>query len=348
MVLLMLKYCQGDIFVSEAEAVVNTVNCVGVMGRGIALQSKKCFPENFKFYQAACKRGEVVPGEMLVFPLGRLLNPRYVINFPTKKHWRQPSRMEYIVSGLQDLLRVIKDLGIKTIAVPPLGCGLGGLDWETVRSKMEDAFASLPEVNVEVYTPTAVQIPRERYVADKRPNMTPVRAAVIGLMREYLSGMMEPFITLLELQKLLYFLQLSGEKLHLIYGKYIYGPYTFNLRHILTAIEGHFVSGYGPGGDDPDKVLEILPGAVGEAEVVLSQSPCTQERMRRVGMLISGFETPYGMELLATVHWAATHNTNGTLEEVIQAVHDWNDRKKQFTSMEIATALERLRSQNWL
>src|SRR6201987_4374327 len=125
----MVELTQGDILNASVEALVNTVNCVGVMGRGIALQFRKAFPENFKAYEAACKRKEVVPGRMFVYETGLLTGPRFVINFPTKRHWKGKSRIKDIEAGLVALAREVKDRGIRSIAVPPLGCGLGGLDW---------------------------------------------------------------------------------------------------------------------------------------------------------------------------------------------------------------------------
>ena len=147
----MIELRQGDILQDDAEALVNTVNCVGTMGRGLALQFKKAFPENFKFYEEACERGEVRPGAMLVFPTGRLTPPRYVINFPTKRHWKGKSRMEDIDSGLDALIKTVGKLGIRSVAVPPLGCGLGGLRWSQVRPRIEAAFRALPEVEVRLY-----------------------------------------------------------------------------------------------------------------------------------------------------------------------------------------------------
>ena len=134
----MIKYKTGNILTEDAEAIVNTVNCVGVMGRGIALQFKKALPENFKAYATACKRDEVQPGRMFVYETGELTNPRYVVNFPTKRHWRGKSRMEDIQSGLKALTEVIKERNIRSIAIPPLGSGLGGLDWMQVKSQIEE------------------------------------------------------------------------------------------------------------------------------------------------------------------------------------------------------------------
>jgi O-acetyl-ADP-ribose deacetylase (regulator of RNase III) len=149
----MIELRRGDLLKQNAEALVNAVNCVGVMGRGIALQFRKAFPENFKIYEAACKRGEVKPGEMLVFDTHQVTNPRYIINFPTKRHWRDQSRITDIESGLEVLVEEVHDRGISSIAVPALGCGLGGLKWSEVRPRIEKAFAKVPDVQVWLFEP---------------------------------------------------------------------------------------------------------------------------------------------------------------------------------------------------
>lgn len=151
----MVELTHGDILRSEAEALVNAVNCVGVMGRGLALQFKRAFPANFTAYAAACKRDEVQPGRMFVVETGQLTSPRFIVNFPTKRHWKAASRIEDIDAGLDALIADVKRRGIKSIAVPPLGCGLGGLDWADVRPRIERAFANLPDVRVLVYQPSA-------------------------------------------------------------------------------------------------------------------------------------------------------------------------------------------------
>ncbi|HBY60137.1 MAG TPA: Appr-1-p processing protein, partial [Solibacterales bacterium] len=144
----MIDIVEGNILEADAEALVNTVNCVGFMGKGIALQFKQAFPANFMAYEAACQSEEVVPGRMFIFDNGRLLNPRFIINFPTKRHWRGKSRIEDIRSGLKALIADVRRLEIRSIAVPPLGCGLGGLGWGEVRPLIERAFSELPDVRV--------------------------------------------------------------------------------------------------------------------------------------------------------------------------------------------------------
>ncbi|MGL4399341.1 MAG: macro domain-containing protein [Luteolibacter sp.] len=149
----MIHFTQGDILCDDSEAVVNPVNCVGVMGRGLALQFRKAYPDVFRWYAEACKRGEVQPGRMFVTETGGLL-PRYVVNFPTKRHWQEKSRMEDIEDGLDALVEWTKERKIRSISIPPLGAGLGGLDWKQVRQRIIAKMENLDGVNVTIYKPT--------------------------------------------------------------------------------------------------------------------------------------------------------------------------------------------------
>lgn len=344
----MIELTQGDILRADAEALVNTVNCVGFMGRGIAAQFKRAFPDNFRAYAAACKREEVRPGKMLVFETGRLGNPRYVVNFPTKRHWRGKSRLSDIEQGLAALVLDVKRLGIRSIAIPPLGCGLGGLAWTAVRPLIERAFATVPDVRAIVFEPAGAPAPEAMAKSTEVPQMTPGRAVLVGLMHRYLGGLMDPFVSLLEVHKLMYFDQEAGERLRLKYVKGTYGPYAENLRQVLMAIEGHYVSGYADGGDTPEKQLELVPGAYEEAAAFLGDHPEACERFDRVAQLVEGFETPFGMELLATVHWVAAREGATSLEAAVEAVYGWNERKRAFTSKQIQIAWEVLSSKGWL
>jgi len=344
----MIEITQGDILAADTEALVNTVNCVGVMGRGIALQFKKTFPGNFRFYAAACRRGEVAPGRMLVFETGHLTSPRYIINFPTKRHWKATSKMQDIEAGLPELVEEIRKRKIRSVSIPPLGCGLGGLNWNEVRPKIIEALHALPEVRVRIYepagTPEAAEMVRETRV----PVMTPGRAVLIELMSQYLAAVMDPFITLLEIHKLMYFMQEAGEDLRLRYEKAPYGPYATNLRHVLSLVEGHFITGYGDAEDAPARPIELLPGVADQASTFIESHPETQLRSRRVSRLIHGFETPFGMELLSTVHWVCTREGAKTEQDTIQHTYAWSDRKRGFAPNQIALAREVLRSQDWL
>ncbi len=344
----MIELTQGDILKADAEALVNTVNCVGIMGRGIALQFRKAFPENFKAYEAACKAHQVQPGKMFIYDLNRLYNPRFIINFPTKRHWKGKSRIEDIKSGLADLISVIQQRQIRSVAIPPLGCGLGGLNWEEVRPLIIEAFQSLPEVAVLLFEPAGAPQAAAMVKENKVPNMTVGRAALLGLMRRYLAAVMDPTVTLLEVHKLMYFMQEAGEPLRLKYEKALYGPYAENLRHVLSHIEGHFISGYGDAEDRPDKPLELKPCASEQAETFLAEHEATQQRFARVADLIKGFETPFGMELLSTVHWVATREDATTPENAVTKIHNWNPRKQMFEPRHIHLAWTRLRDTGWL
>jgi hypothetical protein len=180
------------------------------------------------------------------------------------------------------------------------------------------------------------------------PNMTAGRAALVVLMHRYLGGLMDPFVTLLEVHKLMYFMQEAGEPLRLQYTKAPYGPYAENLRHVLRAVEGHLVAGYADGGDAPDKQIELVPGAVKDAETFLTDKQETVGRFDRVGKLVEGFETPFGLELLATVHWVVKHEKATSAEDAAAKAYAWNDRKKRFSPRQISIAFETLRAKGWL
>jgi O-acetyl-ADP-ribose deacetylase (regulator of RNase III) len=339
----MVQFTKGDILSAEAEALVNTVNCVGVMGRGIALQFKKAFPENFKAYVSACKCEQVQPGHMFVYETGEVTNPRFIINFPTKRHWKGKSRMEDVVAGIASLVEDVMRLKIKSIAIPPLGCGLGGLDWTEVRPKIEQAFAPLNDVSVYVFEPDGAPSSDKMVHNKEVPDMTVGRAALVGLMDRYLKGLLDPFVTLLEVHKLMYFMQeVAGQPLRLHFVKAHFGPYAENLGHVLNLVEGHFISGYADGGDAPEKQLQLVPSAIQDASELLKSSPETLERFEKVSRLVEGFESPFGLELLATVHWVVTHQNSNNLESVIKGVYSWNSHKKQFSERQIKLAVEQL------
>ncbi len=344
----MIEYKTGDLFSEDAEALVNSVNCVGVMGRGIALQFKNTFPENFKVYAEACKRNEVQPGRMFVFETGQLTNPRYIINFPTKRHWRGKSRMEDIETGLDALVQEIMGRNIRSIALPPLGSGLGGLEWSEVRPRIAAVLQELDDLRVVMFEPGGAPADGRANRSSDVPKMTAGRAALVGLMRCYLGALLDPFMTLLEVHKLMYFMQVSGEPLSLRFQKGPYGPYAENLRHVLREVEGHLISGYADGGEAPDKQLELVPGAVEEAFTFLEDHPETRSRFDKVSELVEGFESSFGLELLATVHWVCARNPSSTEEEVIAHTYAWGKHKRQFSGRQIRLALQVLGEQGWL
>lgn len=341
----MIHLTTGNLLESSAEALVNTVNTVGVMGKGVALQFKKAFPENFKAYEKACKAGAVRPGSMFITEPGLLHGPRFVINFPTKEHWKGKSRMEHVEAGLASLVEEVRARHIRSIAIPPLGCGLGGLPWPKVRERIERAFAALPDVEVLLYEPQGAPAASRMVNRTARPEMNPNRAAFIMLIREYLSLSMEQSLTLLEVQKGCYFLQLLGQSFSLNFEKGPYGPYADNLRHVLNMLEGHYISGWGAGDNKPFDMISLLPGAEKEATPILAGDEEFSGRLDRLLHMLLGFESPYGMELLGTVHWVAQgfRPEERTVRNVEPAIRSWTTRKADlFTKQHIAIALDHL------
>lgn len=343
----MIEIATGNLLEARVEALVNTVNTVGIMGKGIALQFKQAFPEMFRAYERACQRGDVTLGRMDVHDLGGLVGgPRWIVNFPTKGHWRSKSRLEDVRSGLEDLVRVVLDSGIRSIAIPPLGCGHGGLDWSEVRPLIDAAFAGLPEVKVLLFAPVATPEAKSMPNRTERPRMTSGQAALVVLMDRYLKGLLDPFVSLLEVHKLMYFLQAAGQNLKLQFEAKPRGPFATNLRHVLMRMEQHYLVGYGDGSDKPDTQIELLSGAIEEARRCLEDDQEIGPRMDTVGKLISGFEDSYGMELLSSVHWVMTHDPKAAedVDAAIRAVQRWNpQKKKRLKPDHLAKAWSRLR-----
>ncbi len=335
---------KGNLLEADADALVNTVNTKGVMGKGVALQFKRAFPANYEAYRAACNAGEVRLGRMFVTETGRLDNPRLIINFPTKGHWKSRSRLEDIEAGLQDLRRILEEHDVKSLALPPLGCGLGGLDWADVRPRIEQALSDLP-VDVIVFEPAGAPAPEQMVDRRERPAMTPGRAAFIGLLDRYLTP--GESASPLVVQKLLYFLQEAGEPLKLTFAKQRYGPYADQVRHAVLNMEGHFVTGFGDGTGSGE--IQLLPEATVEAAPFLDRHPETAARFDRVAGLIRGFETPYGLELLSTTHWVVKHDGAYELERAVELVRSWSPRKgRLFTPKHITAAWRQLEAKGWL
>jgi O-acetyl-ADP-ribose deacetylase (regulator of RNase III) len=343
----MVELTKGNILDADATALVNTVNTVGVMGKGIALQFKQAFPRNYELYQRACERGEVVPGKMFVVPTNQLSNPKFIINFPTKRHWKGKSRMEDIIAGLADLVEVIRRENIHSIAIPPLGCGNGGLDWDEVRPKIVSSLSVLPDVKALLFTPEGAPPVEDMPVATAPPRMNQNRAALITMMLDY--GIPGYRLTLLEIQKLAYLLQVAGQPLKLKFVKQKYGPYAEALNFVLQRMEGHFIRGYGDRSHEAS--VRVLPGAMIDVSNFLADDNATMERINRVSELIEGFENPHGMELLTTVHWILHEDSNATTdtELAVKLVHTWNARKEKiFPQLHILAAHRRLVEKGWV
>lgn len=303
----MITFTQGNLLEARAEALVNTVNTVGVMGKGIALMFKERFDENFRRYEAACKAKEVQTGKMFVTPIHELDGPRWIINFPTKEHWRAPSRMEWVVEGLLDLRRFLIEYQVKSIAIPPLGAGNGGLEWSEVREQIERALGDL-DINILVFEPTKqYQNVAKRAGVEK---LTPARALIAELVRRYWVLGME--CSLLEIQKLAWFLERAIERynpgdnpLNLQFAAHKYGPYANRLDHLLNNLDGSYLHSEKRISDaDPLDVIWFDDERKAFVQTYLkSEAKAYTQALESTAALIDGFESPFGMELLATVDW---------------------------------------------
>ncbi|MEZ4433760.1 MAG: DarT ssDNA thymidine ADP-ribosyltransferase family protein [bacterium] len=336
----------GNLLEAPTEVLVNTVNCVGVMGKGIALQFKKAWPAMFDAYARAAKAGEVVPGRMHVYETHGLVGPRLIINFPTKRHWRADSKMQDIEAGLVDLVATIRRHGIRSIAIPPLGAGLGGLPWPAVRERIVAALAPIDDLDVWLWEPGFAPVAADRLDATERPEMTGPRAMILALMGRF--PVLDHDVTHLDAQKLAYFLQFAGAPLGLRFKPQMYGPYADGLYHLLQRLESHHITGLID--RRPFAPLHVAQASLAEAEAWLAASAADRAPFERVARLIEGFETLYSMELLATVHWVVCHEAGAAddIDHCINAVHRWSDRKaKLMQPRHIALAWERLRAQGW-
>lgn len=337
----------GNLLAADTEAIVNTVNCVGFMGKGIALQFRKAWPENFRAYQQKCRAHEVVPGRMFVFDTGGAVNPRFIINFPTKRHWRGRSRIEDIAEGLNALVSEVRARRIRSIAIPALGCGNGGLEWSAVRPLIEAAFRDERDVEVVLYPPQPSPQIADQIVGPDRPTMSRGRALLVALLDRYTA--LGESTSLLEIQKLAYFLQEAGESLRLDFQPAQYGPYAERLSKVLADMEGHFTIGF-DGSRRPRTPIEVVPAAVEEALQVIEADSDVKARLDRVAALIEGFESPYGMELLATTHWVISRAQRTLSDsEVVASVHSWSNRKAHlFQQRHVSSALARLIEKGWV
>jgi O-acetyl-ADP-ribose deacetylase (regulator of RNase III) len=338
----MIIYKVGNILDSNAEALVNTVNTVGVMGKGIALQFKNEFPENYKAYTNAVNKNEFTVGKVQIVPVNRLNGVKYIVNFPTKSHWRNPSKIEWIKDGLKDLHQQILSFKIESIAIPPLGCGNGGLNWEDVKPLIID---ELSDLNIKIFLFEPSLVIKEALKKEEKPSaakLTPVRAMLLHLLYKYRA--LGEFASEFAAEKLSYFLQRFGEtQLKLEFKKGVYGPYSGRVRHVLYALNGYYLKGYEQKEAKPFEPLELVVSKKEEVNNFINSFASTteKERLNRVAEFIQGFESPYGLELLATVDFL--HHTS-LLKDAESIKNElWSQRKKDlFPLNHIQLALNHL------
>lgn len=324
----MITFTQGNLLDAPAEALVNTVNTVGVMGKGIALMFKERFPDNMKAYALACKQKQVVTGKMFITETGELMGPRWIVNFPTKQHWRADSRMEWITEGLQDLRHFLIREQVKSVAIPPLGAGNGGLNWQDVRGHIESALGDIRNIDILIYEPTSQYQNIAKSTGVKK--LTPARAMIAELVRRYWVPGME--CSLLEIQKLAWLLQreITLQKrenvLNLQFEAHYYGPFAQNLNHLLNALDGNYLKAEKRIPDSqPQDVIWFNDQEKNRVNAYLnSEAKAWLPALDQVSRLIDGFESPFGLELLATVDWLLSCGKyQPTLDSVKEGLHQW-------------------------
>ncbi len=340
----MIHYKIGNLLDSEAMALVNTVNTVGVMGKGIALQFKNMFPNNFRVYAEACKNKELVVGKLLVTEdETMLLGKKMIVNFPTKTHWRLPSEYEYIEEGLSELVKIIKEKNIESIAIPPLRAGNGGLYWNRVKNILEQRLAGL-SCDIYIYEPG---IAIQEALKKERVKLTPARAMLLSVLYESVRN--GEFVSEFSAEKIAYFLQRFGaaDSFKLEFKPNFYGPYSGKVKHVLYYLNGSYVMGYSSKDKKPFEELGLVYGGDEEVNSFLSkeENQIHQQTVLKTKNFLSGFYSPYGLELLSTIDFIITEKKVTAQESIIKEVENWSDRKKtMFTNTEfIQLAVENIR-----
>lgn len=323
----MIYYKTGNLLDSEAEALVNTVNTVGVMGKGIALQFKNMFPNNFKLYAQACKNKEVKVGQLLVTEEEALLaGKKIIINFPTKTNWRLPSEYQYIEAGLTELVRVIKEKNIKSIAIPPLGSGNGGLDWNKVKQILEKYLTEV-ECDIHIYEPS---IAIQEVLKKERVKLTPARAMLLSVLYELVRN--GEFVSEFSSEKIAYFLQRFGAKeaFKLEFQPNFYGPYSGKVKHVLYYLNGSYIMGYSSKDKKPFEELGLILDAELEVNEFLDkpENATFKNTVEKTKSFLTGFYSPFGLELLSTIDFIISEKDAKTTEAITRELENWSDRKK--------------------
>lgn len=330
----MIHYKKGDLLDSSAEALVNTVNTVGVMGKGIALQFKYRFPENYRQYVAACKSKTFDVGKVLLVKEQTLLGQKFIINFPTKKHWKSPSKYEYISVGLVALRKALITNRLSSVAIPPLGCGNGGLDWERIKPMMEKALNGLP-MDIYIYEPNdEIKSLLKKEQVNKSVHLTPARAMLLYLMFQYES--VGDQSSLFVANKLAYFLQRAGEELKLKFEAHHYGPYTVQLNHVLLYLNGVYLRGMEQNTNGPFQSLELDYSKWEEVKSYVDThlSIAQKDRLKNVLKLIETYESTYALELLASVDYVVDNEKTKELSDLVISMQSWNKRKGELFDKE--------------
>ena len=325
----MIRYITGNILDSDAHALVNTVNTMGVMGKGIALQFKKAYPNNYKAYVKASKNEEVKVGKMFVtLDSNTTTGERTIINFPTKTNWRKPSEYKYIEDGLDNLIEVINTRQIKSIAIPPLGAGNGGLNWEKVKLLIEQKLGHL-DVMIYVYEPT---LEMQEHLAKERVKLTDARALLLYVLYDLVKN--GEYVSEFSSEKICYFLQKFGAKKYfkLDFEPNFYGPYSGKVRFVLNAINGSYLMGYSDMNKKPFEPLTLVSDAY---ETVKNHVETNKELLEIADNTITflrGYYSDFALELLSSIDYISSKENTFDKQIISNGLEKWSDRKRTLFS----------------
>ncbi len=338
----MIKYKIGNIFESNTEAIVNTVNTVGIMGKGIALGFKKRYPENFKIYAEACKIDGLDIGILLVTETQDLTGKKIIINFPTKKHWRNPSEYEYIEKGAKELVKVIKEREIKSIAIPPLGAGNGGLNWAKVRSILETHILPLRnDCDFIIYEPNNTV---KETLKNERVKLTDARAMLLYMLFNIVEN--GEFISEFSSEKVCYFLQRFGAKdiFKLKFQQAFYGPYSNKVKRLLSLMNGSYLTGFANMDKRAFEPLSLIMDSKDTVSGYLNERKDLKKLCVNTNEFLTGFYSTFGLELLSTIDFIILRDDKLDSKHIKEELKKWSSRKsKLFKESHIDIAIEHLR-----
>jgi len=341
----MIKFITGNIFESKAEALINTVNTVGVMGKGIALQFKKEFSYNFKEYAKACKEGKIGIGKLFVTKDRNLdLGERIIINFPTKKHWKNPSEYSFIEEGLVDLKKVIEQYEIKSLAIPPLGAGNGGLHWSKVKEILIETLSDL-SIDIEIYEPNASIVEKMK---KERVKLTPARALMLYVLYDLVKH--GQYVSEFSSEKVCYFLQEFGarEIFKLKYSPQYYGPYSAKVKYVLNTLNGSYIMGYSDMSKKPFDPLLLVADGYDEVVKTIEEDLQLKSIAEKTINFLRGYYSEFSLELLATIDYIMKTEKINDVESIQTKIMSWSERKaSMFSNMHIQVGLKHLGNANF-
>ena len=327
----MIKYIKGNIFESKAQALVNTVNTVGIMGKGIALQFKKAFPNNYRAYVDACKNKNIDVGKLFVFTDSNMLSgEKIIINFPTKTDWRKPSEYEYIEKGLNDLLTIIKHYNLKSIAIPPLGAGNGGLEWEKVKKIINEKLKDI-DINFLIYEPTK-EIKEK--LKEERIKLTKARALLLYMLFDLVKN--GEYVSEFSSEKVCYFLQIFGAKKYfkLNYIPNVYGPYSGKIRYLLNILNGSYIMGYSDMNKKPFEPITLLSDTYEIVTEYIKKDEELSTIAKKTTDFLNGFYSDFALELLSSIHFLIKENKTNDKKIIKKSLSEWNNRKRSLFTNE--------------